>query len=129
MVWGPNAEKKTKVTVFFMSHFNKNRAALTHRKGHCLTQFEMSFSEPVIRLFNKMTSVLEAAFPCKEWENEYDEVRKAGISDLPENTWLYTEGLSNRFNILSMVEEDFLLLEKEVANMKWEEARMTPVVD
>ena len=42
--------------------------------------------------------------------------------------WLYTEGLSNRFNILSMVEEDFLLLEKEVANMKWEEARMTPVV-
>lgn len=43
--------------------------------------------------------------------------------------WLYTEGLSNRFNILSMVEADFLLLEKEVANMKQEEARMTPVVD
>lgn len=34
-------------SIFHVSTFNKNRAQTYPQKGHCLTQFEMSFVEPV----------------------------------------------------------------------------------
>lgn len=40
--------------------------------------------------------------------NEYDEVRRAGISDVPESTWLYTEGQRIReAQGLSQVKDSF----------------------
>lgn len=47
------------------------------------------FSSQLSGPCNKMTSLLEVAFPSKEWENVFDTGRRIEISDLPQSTSLH----------------------------------------